>query len=83
MKCERCGSRELIDDVRMIDRGSYDDDNDLSVKVYTKPGAWLFKGEVSSDLTGRVCGSCGFVELYATNPRALLAADRARSKSSK
>ena len=30
------------------------------------------KGEVTTSIVGRVCGDCGYIELYADNPGALL-----------
>ncbi len=57
MTCQKCGSEALIDGVRIIDRGHYDQKRDLSATVYTNPGAMLFKGAVTTENSGRVCGS--------------------------
>lgn len=39
--------------------------------IEKKPEAWVFKQLVQSGLYASICGSCGFTELYATNPRAI------------
>jgi hypothetical protein len=64
----------LIDGVRIIDHGNLDKEYDLEATVYKRPGAMLFKGAVSTPLSARVCGNCGYVELFVANPQALLAA---------
>jgi predicted nucleic-acid-binding Zn-ribbon protein len=70
--CPKCGSAEIVREVRVIDRGHGNaDSGNINVGVYTKPEAWLFKGKVATDLTAYVCAQCGFTELYATDPRAL------------
>jgi hypothetical protein len=32
----------------------------------------LFKSEVATPIVGRVCGDCGYLELYVVDPAALL-----------
>ena len=71
MTCAKCSSSRLIDGVRILDSGQASR-GDLTAAVYKKPAALIFKGEVTSKLVGRVCGSCGYVELYAEDPAALL-----------
>ncbi len=72
--CPKCNSTVLIDGVRILDRREKFAQDDLTVAVYKDPDAFLFKGEVKSELTARVCGNCGYVEFFATNPAELLAA---------
>jgi hypothetical protein len=74
MTCQKCGSPTLIEGVRIIEHVYGAGEVDLSATVYKRPGAMLFKGEVSTPLTGRVCGNCGYVELFVADPQALLAA---------
>lgn len=76
--CPKCHATGIIDDAHIIDHGDHHTRRDLSATVYKKPGAYLFKGAVSRPLTARVCASCGFVEFYVTDPRALLEASRER-----
>jgi ribosomal protein S27AE len=72
--CPRCSSGEVIPRVRVAERG---DDNlryDLQVEVQRRPNAVLFKRPERADLTARVCGACGYTELYVDAPRALYTA---------
>lgn len=77
-KCPKCGSSEVVPSVRVLDRGDGNWTSDLQVAVDAKPDALLFKGRQKSSLTARVCSACGYAELYATDPQALLAAYRER-----
>jgi hypothetical protein len=69
--CPRCGHREQIDGVRVLDYGHGNTARDLTAAVYQRPAALIFKGKVSSALTARVCAGCGYVEFYVRNPREL------------
>lgn len=70
-KCPKCGSTEIIADAKAVDRGDSHMTWELTVATYKKPGAFLFKGEQSSTVSAWVCGECGFVELYADEPKGL------------
>jgi hypothetical protein len=74
--CPKCGSRDVIPNVYVMDLGHANYPHNLKVSVEEHPNAWLFKGEVRSSLKAWVCGACGFTELYAKNPRGLLVAYR-------
>ena len=75
--CAKCGSKDVADCIRLMDRGHGSQDaGDLSARAQTHPSAWLFKGNVRSPLVARVCGACGFVELYVEDPRAIVEAAR-------
>ncbi len=68
--CPRCGADEVIPRARVAERG---DDNlryDLQVEVQRRPNAILFKRPERADLTARVCGACGYAELYVDAPGA-------------
>ena len=72
--CPRCGSDEVMPRVRVAERG---DDNmryDLQVEVQRRPNAFLFKRPERANLTARVCGACGYAELYVDAPGALYTA---------
>jgi len=73
MQCTKCGSDRVIPDVQIFDQGQYSDGH-LKARVDTKPAALMFKGTITSSLRGRVCGDCGFVELFVENPASLHAA---------
>ncbi len=49
-------------------------------QVYEDPGALLFKGTHRGTLSARICGRCGYTELYVSNPQELLAAYRRNRK---
>jgi hypothetical protein len=52
-----------------MDRGDYNQDaGNLSTVVYAEPTALIFKGKQRHELSARVCGSCGFTELYLSDP---------------
>ena len=75
--CSKCGSSEIVRDVRIMDRGHGSaDSGNLSAVVYGNPEAWVFKGKVRVELSACVCGNCGFTELYAVDPAGMLAAAR-------
>ena len=67
-RCLKCGSDAMVPDVRLIDRGESDMRKPAEVGLATKPDAILFKGEVRVGTAAQVCGDCGFVEVYATEP---------------
>jgi ribosomal protein S27AE len=75
-QCPKCGSSDVIPEVYLLDRGHGDRQYNLQAIVEENPDAWLFKGTVRSSLKAWVCGACGYTELYANNPAALLAAHR-------
>jgi predicted nucleic-acid-binding Zn-ribbon protein len=73
-KCPKCGSGEVIADVKAIDRtrgplGS--SQPELTVATFRKPDAVLLKGQQETTLSAWVCGECGFAEFYADSPKAL------------
>jgi hypothetical protein len=72
MVCPRCGSRDVIPGVRIVDRGHGNVKRDLQVEIYENPTALLFKGTHAGTLTAAICGACGHVELSVANPQELL-----------
>lgn len=70
-KCPKCDSTHIITDAKAIDRGDGNAQWDLSVAVFRKPEALLFKGQETSTISAWVCGSCGFIEFYADAPSVL------------
>ena len=79
--CAKCSSKDLIDEAQIVDHGDMNAEYELGVKVYRDPGAFVMKGKMKQRVLARVCGSCGYLELYAENPRELLgAAKEARER---
>jgi predicted nucleic-acid-binding Zn-ribbon protein len=63
--CSKCGSRRVIPRARVVDRGHANSElKDLTVVVYKDPDALLFKRAHKESLHARICGECGFTELY-------------------
>ena len=85
--CRRCGSEEVMPRVRVAERGADDMRHDLQVEVQLRPNARFFKRPQRVDLTARVCGACGYTELYAESPDVLymayLQADSSSAVSAK
>ena len=67
-KCPKCGSSDIITDAKAIDRV---DNGPLSVATFRKPDAVVFKGQLTTTLSAWVCADCGYLELYADNPRSI------------
>ncbi|BDS07389.1 hypothetical protein NT6N_24290 [Oceaniferula spumae] len=65
MKCNQCGSADLIEDVGVIDRGENNARWDLTLVTHRDPGAWVFKGAIEAPVRAKVCASCGYVMLFA------------------
>ncbi len=70
MKCLCCGGTDLIQGVTVLDQT---DRGEAVLKLGKdrNPSALLFKGRERSHTIARVCGSCGFVHLFATSPATL------------
>lgn len=72
--CAKCGSAKIVPWVHIKDRsGNLNADFGLTAEVVEHPNA-LFGGTRASQLLARVCGECGFTELYAQEPDELWAA---------
>jgi len=69
-QCAKCGSREIVPRALVLDQGS-NSDMKLKTAVETKPSALIFRRPVMSSLFARICGECGFVELFVDDPRAI------------
>ena len=80
--CVKCGSLDIIPGVRVMDRGDYDLERDLRLRVDGDRNALLFTGTERCTLEARVCGACGNAEFYATDPATLFEAWR-RSRNAK
>jgi hypothetical protein len=72
--CPKCGAQRVIPGVRVLDRDGDSSTKDLSVRLDRNPSAWIFKGSEVVELTAKVCGRCGYAELYAADPAALWSA---------
>lgn len=69
MKCVQCGSTRIIPRAAIIDRDKWE--RQLTASVCGNPQALIFTDPEYSTLYARICGDCGFTELFAENPSAL------------
>ncbi len=75
-KCPKCGSPEIVKDAMVADRADYNVESNLNLRVDADPEAIMFRGRTRSSLNAYVCGRCGYVEFYASDPESLLKAFR-------
>jgi predicted nucleic-acid-binding Zn-ribbon protein len=69
-KCPKCGSSDVIQDAKAVDRNE-SFDTELSVATFRKPEALLFKGQLTTTISAWVCTDCGYVEFYADDPQGI------------
>ncbi|HEY7331308.1 MAG TPA: hypothetical protein VH592_26980 [Gemmataceae bacterium] len=81
-QCPKCGSTDVIPNVYVTDDPAHTAWENVRAVVEQNPDAWVFKGQVMTSLKAWVCGACGYTELYAKNPTALLDAYRKREEQS-
>ena len=72
--CPKCGYKEIIRDVKAIDRADNHQETELSLATYAHPEALIFKGQRISSLSAYVCARCGYVEFYVDDLENLKAA---------
>lgn len=63
--CAKCGSDRIVPRAEVWDRTDVNTGGRLYAYVYSRPDAILLKGTVYATLHARVCGDCGYTELYA------------------
>jgi hypothetical protein len=76
--CPKCGCPDVIPDAQLVEERSGGRNRPLQAEVDENPGTLLFRGAHLGALRARVCGRCGFTELFVSNPEELLAAYRSR-----
>ncbi len=80
-KCNKCGSSAIVPRAMVADRNQ-NADYDLKLRVDAEPSAMVFKQAVRSAVHAFVCSSCGYVEFYADDPKALYDAYLAAQQNS-
>jgi len=70
-KCSKCGSSAIAQRTMVADRAMRNVEYDLRLRVDAHPSAFMLKESVRSKLHAYVCGSCGYVEFYVDDPKAL------------
>ena len=69
--CPKCRGTNIAADAKAIDRTESFIQLELTVSVYGKPDAAVFKDKRETALSASVCSDCGYVELYADHPKRL------------
>ena len=78
-RCPKCGSPDVIPNVSILEHvGANASLHSVRAVLEKNPDALFVRGEVRTSLQAWVCGTCGYTELYAKHPEALLAAYRKR-----
>jgi len=69
-ECAKCGSAAVVQRAMAVvaERGT---DVDLEVRADAHPSALVFKKSARSTVHAYLCSSCGYVEFYADDPKAL------------
>lgn len=81
-KCAKCGL-EVIQRAMVVDYSKRGEQH-LNVRVDADPEAIMFKQAARSEVRAYICGSCGYIELYAEKPEELYRASQsAVAKSSR
>src|SRR5689334_18598362 len=68
--CPKCGSKDILADVRVEDKGRQGR-HDLELVAFGNPNALIFTERQTTSVSAWVCGSCGYVDLYAKDVEAL------------
>jgi predicted nucleic-acid-binding Zn-ribbon protein len=71
-QCTKCGSTRVMPRVFVVDESPVTSDglphdNPLRVRIEGNPSAWIRKDRLYGELTARICGECGYTELYVSN----------------
>ena len=78
--CSKCGSTKIVPDAYAYETAG---GVTLAACVAANPTAIIFKGTQSAYLKARICGDCGYTELYADNAKQLYEAHAASLQSSR
>jgi hypothetical protein len=62
--CMKCGSTKLIPAVAILDQGQHSK-GVLLTKIEADPNAFFDREPVYSTLQARICGACGYSEIFA------------------
>jgi hypothetical protein len=69
-KCLACGSERMVPNGRVLDQEQYSR-GCLLLSLRRVSNALLFKKPFYDRVRAWVCGECGYVQLFAENPRQL------------
>ncbi len=81
LTCGRCGSDRIIDDAKVEDRVTADRRASLDVMIgYRKASMLQPEKPQRFPLAARICGSCGYTELYVVDPDRMWSASKKRTR---
>ena len=80
-KCPECDSQKIISDAKMIERGDGNASYFIRVGIDEKPDALFFKQRIHSEVKANVCADCGYIHLYAEDPKTLWSAYQNRQNN--
>ena len=63
----QCGSARIIPQLPVLDHGG----NKVQVEIVGKPDAWVFQEAVYGTINAKICGECGYTELWTSQFREL------------
>ena len=67
--CSRCASEKIVPRVRVKGGGPYGPElGDITAVTYENPDAMVFKYSHQGSLYARICGDCGYAEMFVENP---------------
>ena len=67
--CAKCSSDKIVPNVKIVNTMHHM--FNLSIEVYEEPDAMIMKKGRTGSLSARVCASCGYTELFVSDPRGL------------
>ena len=68
LRCSKCGSTKMVPRARVLDRSDHGVvGGNVRVGVERRPHK-LFTRQKKADVYARVCGECGFTELFVDDP---------------
>ena len=67
--CPKCQSEKIVPRVRVKSGGPYGPElGDITAVIYENLDAMVFKYSHQGSLYARICGECGYTELFVENP---------------
>lgn len=71
MNCAKCGSDKIMTDVKLLDRGHFDQKHELSIEFSIDPKALIMKEKQKGAVKAIACGNCGYIELSVEKSKEL------------
>jgi predicted nucleic-acid-binding Zn-ribbon protein len=71
LPCAKCGSTRIIPRARLTELAPPGQEESVRAAVTERPEALVFKGDKHVNTYAKVCGECGYAELYVDDPSVL------------